>query len=93
MDGRASVAISSTGNSRASDTYTFDPQTGAITDVVYYRDQDRAGKLRGWIYAVHVGSWGGWITRILTFLAALAGASMPITGYYMWFKRIRKKEP
>ncbi|MDR1455732.1 MAG: PepSY domain-containing protein [Tannerella sp.] len=91
-DGRASISVSSMGNSRASDTYLFDAQTGAVTEVRYYRDLSRADKLRGWIYSVHVGSWGGPATRILAFLAALAGASLPLTGYYMWIKRIRRRE-
>lgn len=40
---------------------------------------------------VHVGSWGGIITRIINFLAALLGATLPITGYYLWIKRLRGK--
>ena len=45
------------------------------------------GYLGGWIYSIHVGSWGGYLTRILAFLAALLGASLPLTGYYLWIKR------
>ncbi|MDR3297530.1 MAG: PepSY domain-containing protein [Prevotellaceae bacterium] len=88
QDGRASVALSSTVNSRASDSYAFDPHTGHITEASYYKDAPTSSKMRGWIYAVHVGSWGGITTRILTFLAALLGATLPLTGYYMWIKRV-----
>jgi uncharacterized iron-regulated membrane protein len=87
QDGRASVSLSDYGNSRAADNYTFDTQTGDITEATYYKDTDRSGKMRGWIYAVHVGSWGGVVTRILAFLAALLGAALPLTGYYMWVRR------
>ncbi|MDR3366171.1 MAG: PepSY domain-containing protein [Prevotellaceae bacterium] len=91
QNGRASVSLSSTGNVRATDSYTFDPATGDITGATLYKDADRAGKLRGWIYSVHVGSWGGMATRILTFLAALFGATLPLTGYYLWIsRRIRR---
>ncbi|WP_349829969.1 PepSY-associated TM helix domain-containing protein, partial [Bacteroides uniformis] len=56
-----------------------------------YKDADTSGKIRGWIYSVHVGSWGGWATRILSFLAALIGASLPLTGYYLWIRRLVRK--
>ncbi len=90
-DGSATVAFDALGNSRASDRYTFDPATGRITDVELYADSKAASKMRGWIYAVHVGSWGGMATRILTFLAALLGASLPLTGYYLWIKRLMRR--
>ena len=30
-------------------------------------------------FSVHVGNWGGMFTRILTFIAALLGAALPLT--------------
>jgi uncharacterized iron-regulated membrane protein len=87
QDGRVSVSLSVYGNGRASDSYVFDAQTGDILETTYYKNSDKSGKLRGWIYAVHVGSWGGIITRILSFLAALLGATLPLTGYYMWIRK------
>lgn len=39
-------------------------------------------------YTMHVSNWGGIFTRILTFLAALLGATLPLTGYYLWSKRL-----
>lgn len=90
--GSATVSSTKLGNQRATDRYTFDPQTGAITETTLYKDLPKEGKIRGWIYSVHVGSWGGITTRILTCLAALLGASLPLTGYYFWIKRIVKKK-
>lgn len=86
-DGTATVSSGSLGNRRASDRYTFDRITGEITGSSLYRDSDRNSRIRGWIYSVHVGSWGGIVTRILAFLSALVGASLPLTGYYMWIRR------
>ena len=37
---------------------------------------------------LHTGRWGGMPTKIITFVVSLAGASLPITGYYLYFKRI-----
>ena len=79
------------GNSRATDRYSFDGRTGEITEYQPYKDQERTMKVRGWIYSVHVGSWGGWFSRIITCIIALIGASLPITGYYLWIKRLNAK--
>lgn len=88
-DGTATVSSVAFGNTRAADRYTFDVRTGRITSVTKYADAARQGKLRGWIYSVHVGSFGGLFTRILWFVAALMGASLPLTGYYLWLRRLR----
>ena len=90
-DGTATVSSGSLGNRRASDRYTFDRVTGEITGSSLYRDSDRNSRIRGWIYSVHVGSWGGIVTRILAFLAAIVGASLPLTGYYMWIRRLLRR--
>lgn len=91
-DGSANVSFSSFGNQRASDRYKFNPRSGEISDVLPYKDAEKSGKIRGWIYSVHVGSWGGMFTRILTFIAALIGAALPLTGYYLWIKRTWRKK-
>ena len=52
---------------------------------------DRAASVRSTIYKIHTGGWGGIIAKIITFLAALLGATLPITGYYLWIRRRRKK--
>ena len=88
-NGSASVSFERFGNQRAADRYAFNPQDGEITEVTLYKDTDASGKMRGWIYSVHVGSWGGMFTRILTFIAALLGGTLPLTGYYLWLRRIR----
>lgn len=80
------------GNSRATDTYSFNAATGEITEYIPYASQPRANKIRGWIYSIHVGSWGGVFSKILTCFAALTGASLPLTGYYIFYKkRFRRK--
>ena len=88
----ASVALGVTGNGRAADKYEFNRRSGEITPVTKYADSVPADKLRGWIYSIHTGSWGGILTRILWLLGALLGASLPLTGYYIWIKHLRRKE-
>jgi hypothetical protein len=89
--GTVSVKVSKYGNMRAADKYMFDEDSGAIISVELYKDSARKGKLSGWFYALHTGSWGGLLTRILYFLAALFGATLPLTGYYLWIKRLYGK--
>lgn len=84
----ASVTLGTTGNGRAADKYEFNRRSGEITPATKYADSLPADKLRGWIYAVHTGSWGGMVTRILWLLSALLGASLPLTGYYIWIKHL-----
>lgn len=88
-DGTAQVSFGGLGNTRAADRYTFDTATGRITSAVRYADAAPSGKLRGWIYSVHTGTFGGLLTRILWFAASLFGASLPITGYWLWLRRLR----
>ena len=88
--GTASVSFNRFGNQRASDRYSFNTDNGEFTETSLYQHQDKSGKIRGWSYAVHVGNWGGMFTRILTFIAALLGAALPLTGYYLWIKRLIK---
>lgn len=69
--------------------------TGLVWSFGWYREALYAlfGTLgRGTIYAIHSGSWGGMATRILTFVAALVGATLPLTGYYLWIKRLLSKK-
>ncbi len=89
--GSAMVSFNRLGNQRAVDRYTFNPRSGEITGTTLYKDTDTSGKIRGWIFSIHVGSWGGLGTRILSFLAALVGASLPLTGYYLWIRRLIRK--
>lgn len=93
QNGTASVAQDFIfGNVRASDRYTFDNETGKITKTLLYKDQDKAVKVRGWIYTLHVGAWGGLFSKILTFIIAFVGASLPVTGYYMYYLKHKKKK-
>ena len=86
--GKVEVKSSNCGNQRAKDTYHIEGATGEITSVERYADKASDSKAKGWVYSVHVGSWGGIFTRVLWFLAALLGATLPLTGYNLLIKRM-----
>lgn len=92
QDGSATVSVNRYGNTRGSDRFIFDSNTGGILEAQLYKDIPKSGKIRGWIYSVHVGTWGGMTTRILSFLVSFLGAIFVFTGYYFWIKKISKKK-
>ena len=93
-DALVSVAQRGFGNKRAYDRYEFDGSTGEITAENLYADASPRSKASGWVRTLHVGTWGGLFSKTLYFLAALLGATLPLTGYYFWIKRLygRKKK-
>ncbi|MEO8961981.1 MAG: PepSY-associated TM helix domain-containing protein [Ginsengibacter sp.] len=42
-------------------------------------------------YDIHTGQLLGLAGKILAFLASLIAASLPITGFYIWWGRKKKK--
>lgn len=88
----ASVSLGDKGNGIASDRYKFSSYSGEITAMTKYADFAPADRLRGWIYSVHTGTFGGIGTRILWFLGAIFGASLPLTGYYIWICHIHRRK-
>lgn len=57
-----------------------------------YKDAVFADKVIRMNYDIHVGSIGGLPGKIIAFLASLVTASLPVTGFLMWWGR-RKKKP
>lgn len=57
---------------------------------VYDTDYEQAGfggKLRKMNYDIHVGSILGFPGKVLAFLSTLIGASLPVTGFLVWWGR------
>ena len=42
---------------------------------------------KSFFYMLHTGSWGGFFIKILYFLSAIIGGTLPLTGYYLWIKK------
>ena len=64
--------------------------TGLVWSFGWYREGFYAifGEgARAWLRDLHTGAIGGMVTRILWFVAALIGAILPLTGYYLWIRR------
>ena len=87
----ADVVDKDFGNQQAYKTYSFDTKEGNITDVLPYSDKEKSNHIKGWIYTLHVGSWAGWISRIFYLICVIIGATLPISGYYLWIRRLIMK--
>lgn len=72
------------------DKFTLNATGEKIADIERHEQRKKEQKLRSYIRSVHTGSFGGWTTRILWFVGALLGATLPLTGYYLWWKRIKR---
>ncbi|TWR29182.1 PepSY domain-containing protein [Mucilaginibacter pallidiroseus] len=77
--------------------YTFDQHT--LKELkredaysVAYEKASFGQKLRKMNYDIHVGSILGFPGKVLAFLAALIGASLPVTGFLVWYGRKFKKK-
>ena len=61
---------------------------------VAYAQASFGEKLRKMNYDIHVGSILGFPGKVLAFLASLIGASLPITGFLVWYgRKFKKKKP
>lgn len=81
------IQVNRKGNMRKTDTVHLNPQSGVLTQIIRYEDIPSSQKAKGWFYAFHTGSWGGMVSKVIYFLAALIGGALPLSGYYLWIKK------
>ena len=79
------------GNVSAYDTYLFDKETGALTETIPYATKPQSSKVMAWVYTIHVGAWGGLFGRLLTCFVSIMGGVLPLTGYYLWIKKTKRR--
>ncbi|MEL6974455.1 MAG: PepSY-associated TM helix domain-containing protein [Bacteroidota bacterium] len=69
----------------------FDQYTGQHLDKLLLDDMPSGEKLNMLGYPIHIGSILGLPGKILAFFASLVSASLPITGFLIWYNRKFKK--
>ncbi|MEI6950146.1 PepSY-associated TM helix domain-containing protein [Paraflavisolibacter sp. H34] len=77
------------------DYLTFNPYTAAeIPDGARgkYADANGGEKANRLNYDIHTGGIGGLPLRLVVFLAALVTASLPVTGFYIWWGKRKKQQ-
>ncbi len=70
----------------------FQPGTGALVKTRLYENESRGFKARRLVYPIHTGSLLGWPTKIIALIAALTATTLPVTGFFVWLNRKKKKK-
>lgn len=70
----------------------FDQYTGKLLNTKTYADKNNGEKIRSLNYAIHSGGILGLPGKILAFFASFICASLPVTGFYIWWGRNNKKK-
>lgn len=68
----------------------FDQYSGKLLKAEPYATVSRGMKVRRAVYPIHTGSAGGVFTKIIALLVSLFAASLPVTGFLVWWGRRRK---
>lgn len=76
----------------ATDAVYLDQYSGAVLGKLAFAERSLGARVRSTFKPVHTGSIWGTGSKIIAFLACLAGVSFPITGTIMWFNRTRKRK-
>ncbi|PZF74295.1 PepSY-associated TM helix domain-containing protein [Taibaiella soli] len=77
-----------------SDTYFVDRATGKVLKDLPHTKKSAGLKLNEMSYDLHTGQILGFVGKIIAFLASLIAASLPITGFMVWWgkrKSTKKK--
>ncbi len=69
----------------------FDQYSGSLLKAEPYATASRGMKVRRAVYPIHTGSVGGVFTKIIALLVSLFAASLPITGFLVWWGRRKKR--
>lgn len=57
-----------------------------------YKDAKLADKILRMNYDIHIGAIGGIVGKIIAFVISLLTASLPVTGFLLWYGRNYKKK-
>lgn len=69
----------------------IDPRSGARLEERSFSDLSLGQQARALCWDVHVGSLFGWPTKVLACAASLVSASLPVTGFLIWYPRWRRR--
>lgn len=76
-----------------SSSLIFDENSGELLHTHDMKDKNFGEKTVGANYDIHVGSILGLPTKIIAFIVSLTCASLPVTGFMIWWGRRKKKTP
>ena len=77
---------------RKQNTIFFDGKTGKMLRTKLYKDNNAADVYEASNYDLHTGIFFGLTGKVIWSLVSLIGASLPITGFIIWWKKGRKSK-
>lgn len=75
-----------------SSNFFYDKRTGEFLDSENPDDMNGGQYVRNMYYDIHIGKILGLPGQFLVFFASLIVASLPITGFYIWYGRRKKSK-
>lgn len=72
--------------------FYFHPSSGALLKEDLHTNRNNGEKLQYMYYDIHVGKIAGFPGQLLAFFAGLIGASLPVTGVFLWIGRKNKRK-
>lgn len=75
---------------RNQNTFFYEEATGRMIRAKLYKDFNGADLIEATNYDLHTGRLFGLPNKILSLLAALVAASLPITGFIIWWQKRKK---
>jgi uncharacterized iron-regulated membrane protein len=72
--------------------YYYDSRTGKMVDKILHGQKPLGLKWRNSNKDIHTGRLYGPVTQVLAFLASFICASLPITGFLIWWGKRKKKK-
>lgn len=70
--------------------YYFNQKNGQLDKLKSSKNLQLGSKITSMNYDLHTGSIGGLATKIISFIASLICASLPITGCIIWLNKLKK---
>nr|MBU3861711.1 PepSY domain-containing protein [Flavobacterium sp. MC2016-06] len=71
----------------------FDGKTGELLRTKLYKDNNAADVYEASNHDLHTGTFFGIIGKIIWSIVSLISASLPITGFIIWWKKGKKSKP
>lgn len=72
--------------------YQFDQYGGQLLKISAFDEKSNGEKLKAMNYDIHTGGILGLPGKLLAFFASLVSASLPVTGFILWYGRQKKKK-
>jgi uncharacterized iron-regulated membrane protein len=72
------------------DALQFDQYSGKLLNRRNNAEKNRGEKLIAMNYDIHVGAIAGLTGKIIAFVVSLICASLPVTGFYVWWHKKKK---